>query len=52
LRDLFRVEADDWEVDLADTREFFSKFGDRLPAPMREEYQGVVRRFQESIPAF
>jgi phosphoenolpyruvate carboxykinase (GTP) len=52
LRDLFRVEADDWEVDLADTREFFSKFGDRLPTPMREEYQGVVRRFQESIPAF
>jgi phosphoenolpyruvate carboxykinase (GTP) len=52
LRDLFRVEADDWELDLADTREFFAKFGDRLPAPMREEYEGVVRRFQESIPAF
>lgn len=52
LRDLFRVEADDWEVDLADTREFFAKFGDRLPAPMREEYEGVIRRFQESIPAF
>ncbi|HVM75412.1 MAG TPA: phosphoenolpyruvate carboxykinase (GTP) [Candidatus Saccharimonadales bacterium] len=51
LRELFRVDADDWEIDLADTREFFSKFGGRLPAPLREEYQGVVRRFEKSMPA-
>jgi phosphoenolpyruvate carboxykinase (GTP) len=52
LRDLFRVDADDWEVDLADTREFFNRFGDRLPAAMRDEYQGVVRRFEPAMPAY
>jgi phosphoenolpyruvate carboxykinase (GTP) len=52
LRELFRVDADDWEHDLADTREFFAKFGSRLPEPLREEYQGVVRRFEDSIPAY
>jgi phosphoenolpyruvate carboxykinase (GTP) len=52
LRELFRVDADDWELDLADTREFFAKFGDRLPAPLREEFQGVVRRFENSISAY
>jgi len=51
LRELFRVDLDDWEVDLADTREFFAKFGDRLPSALRDEYQGVVRRFEKSIPA-
>jgi len=51
LRELFRVDPDDWEVDLADTREFFAKFGDRLPSVLRDEYQGVVRRFEKSIPA-
>ena len=30
---------------------FFAKFGGRLPAALREEYQGVVRRFEKSMPA-
>jgi phosphoenolpyruvate carboxykinase (GTP) len=51
LRELFRVDAEDWEQDLGDTREFFAKFGNRLPAPLREEYDRVVRRFEKSIPA-
>jgi phosphoenolpyruvate carboxykinase (GTP) len=51
LRELFRVDVDNWEIDLADTREFFGKFGGRLPAAMREEYQSVVRRFEKSMPA-
>ena len=51
LRELFRVDADDWEIDLSDTREFFAKFGGRLPLPLREEYQGVVRRFEKAMPA-
>jgi phosphoenolpyruvate carboxykinase (GTP) len=51
LRELFRVDGDDWELDLADTRGFFAKFGGRLPAALREEYQGVVRRFEKSMPA-
>jgi phosphoenolpyruvate carboxykinase (GTP) len=51
LRELFRVDGDDWELDLADTREFFAKFGGRLPAALRNEYAGVVRRFEKSMPA-
>ena len=52
LRELFRVDADDWELDLADTREFFAKFGNRLPAPLREEYDGLIRRFEKAMPAY
>lgn len=51
LRELFRVEPDDWEIDLADTREFFAKFGSRLPAALRDEYQKLVRRFEKAMPA-
>jgi phosphoenolpyruvate carboxykinase (GTP) len=39
LQELFRVDRGDWEADLADSREFFAKFGDRLPQELREEHQ-------------
>ena len=42
---------DDWENDLADSREFFAKFGSRLPEELREEHQRLVNRFEKSIPA-
>ena len=51
LRELFRVEPDDWEVDIADTREFFAKFGPRLPAAISDEYKRLVRRFEKAMPA-
>jgi phosphoenolpyruvate carboxykinase (GTP) len=51
LDELFRVNADNWESDLADSREFFAKFGERLPAELRKEHAGVVSRFQKSVPA-
>jgi len=51
LNELFRVDADDWEIDLADSREFFAKFGPRLPAELREEHQKLARRLEKSIPA-
>ncbi|HYW66177.1 MAG TPA: phosphoenolpyruvate carboxykinase domain-containing protein, partial [Candidatus Dormibacteraeota bacterium] len=51
LNELFRVDADDWEYDLADSREFFAKFGSRLPAELREEHQKLARRLEKSIPA-
>ena len=50
LDEMFRVDADDWEADLADSRDFFAKFGSRLPAELRKEHQGVVGRFQKSVP--
>ena len=51
LDELFRVSADNWANDLADSREFFAKFGERLPAELRKEHDGVVSRFQKSVPA-
>jgi phosphoenolpyruvate carboxykinase (GTP) len=51
LDELFRVNADDWESDLADSREFLVKFGERLPAELRKEHEGVVSRFQKKVPA-
>jgi phosphoenolpyruvate carboxykinase (GTP) len=51
LDELFRVSADAWESDLADSREFFAKFGERLPSELRKEHEAVVSRFQKSVPA-
>jgi GTP-dependent phosphoenolpyruvate carboxykinase len=39
------VNADDWEPELADTKQFFDKFGDRLPKEIREEHAKLTRRF-------
>jgi phosphoenolpyruvate carboxykinase (GTP) len=51
LDELFRVNADDWESDLADSREFLAKFGERLPKELRKEHEAVVGRFQKSVTA-
>jgi phosphoenolpyruvate carboxykinase (GTP) len=51
LDELFRVDADDWESDLADSREFLAKFGERLPTELRKEHDAVVSRLQKSVPA-
>ena len=46
LQELFRVDRGDWETDLADSREFFNKFGDRLPQELREEHQRAAARIE------
>ena len=51
LDEMFRVSAEDWESDLADSREFLEKFGERLPAELRAEHEAMVGRFQKSVPA-
>ncbi len=51
LDELFRVNADDWESDLADSRQFLAKFGERLPEQLRKEHEAVVSRFQKKVPA-
>ena len=51
LRELFKVEPEDWEVDLADSREFFGKFGKRLPNELIQEQDGLVARLEQALPS-
>jgi phosphoenolpyruvate carboxykinase (GTP) len=51
LDELFRVDPEDWDADLDDSREFFAKFGDRLPKEMREEHEKLARRFHNTVSA-
>jgi len=44
LDELLRVNPEDWEEDLADSRQFFGKFGSRLPRELREEHDKLSRR--------
>jgi phosphoenolpyruvate carboxykinase (GTP) len=44
IDELLRVNAEDWEDDLADSKEFFDKFGNRLPRELREEHGKLSRR--------
>jgi phosphoenolpyruvate carboxykinase (GTP) len=46
MRDLLRVNPEDWDQELADSKEFFAKFGDRLPRELREEHEKLAHRFQ------
>ena len=44
IGELLRVSPEDWEEDLVDSREFFDKFGSRLPRELREEHENLSRR--------
>jgi phosphoenolpyruvate carboxykinase (GTP) len=51
LRELLRVNPEDWEAEMDDTKDFFTKFGDRLPDAIRQEHEKLARRFQRAVPA-
>ena len=42
--ELLSVNPEDWEGDLADSKQFFDKFGGRLPRELREEHEKLSRR--------
>jgi phosphoenolpyruvate carboxykinase (GTP) len=42
--ELMRVNPEDWEQELVDTKEFFQKFGDRLPGELLVEHEKLTRR--------
>jgi phosphoenolpyruvate carboxykinase (GTP) len=44
VEELMRVDPEDWEQELADTREFFQKFGDRSPRELTVEHEKLTRR--------
>jgi len=51
LRELLQVQSEDWEAEMEDTGQFFDKFGNRLPAVLREEHQKLARRLQRTVTA-
>ncbi|HUL32287.1 MAG TPA: phosphoenolpyruvate carboxykinase (GTP) [Candidatus Eisenbacteria bacterium] len=51
LDELFRVSPEDWESDLADSKEFFAKFGSRLPAELRDEHEALAIRLGKPVMA-
>ena len=42
--ELLSVNPEDWEDDLSDSKQFFQKFGDRLPPKIRQEHEKLTRR--------
>jgi phosphoenolpyruvate carboxykinase (GTP) len=44
VEELLRVNPEDWEDDLADSKQFFDKFGSRLPHELREEHEKLSQR--------
>jgi phosphoenolpyruvate carboxykinase (GTP) len=51
LNELLRVNPEDWENEMEDSKQFFGKFGDRLPRQIREEHQKLAQRFQRVVTA-
>jgi phosphoenolpyruvate carboxykinase (GTP) len=47
MEELLRVNPADWEPELNTTREFFSKFGERLPRELLEEHTKLAHRFSK-----
>ena len=51
LEEMFRVDTGDWGADLADSKEFFAKFGERLPKEIKQEHEAAGKRFRQTVPA-
>ncbi|MBI4390776.1 MAG: phosphoenolpyruvate carboxykinase (GTP), partial [candidate division NC10 bacterium] len=47
LTELLRVDREAWRVNVRNQAEFFAKFGDRLPAGIREEHEALARRLKK-----
>jgi phosphoenolpyruvate carboxykinase (GTP) len=51
VEELLGVNAEDWEAELEDAKQFFAKFGARLPRQIREEHEKLAQRFQRVATA-
>jgi len=51
LDELLRIDPGDWADETRATGEFLAKFGDRLPAAIREEHQALASRLQRTSVA-
>ena len=45
---LLRVDAGDWTSELDGVKQFFAKFGDRLPAELHEEVEQAAKRLHQA----
>ncbi len=48
---LLRVDAGDWTAELDGVKEFFAKFGDRLPRELHEEVEQAAKRLHHASVA-
>jgi phosphoenolpyruvate carboxykinase (GTP) len=51
LNELLRVNPEDWDTEMEDSKQFLSKFGGRLPRQIGEEHEKLARRFQRVVTA-
>jgi len=51
LSELLRVNPEDWDAELEDTKEFFAKFGARLSREIHGEHEKLARRFERAVTA-
>jgi len=51
LDELLRVNPEDWEAEMEDSKQFLSKFGARLPQQIGGEHEKLARRFQRVVSA-
>jgi phosphoenolpyruvate carboxykinase (GTP) len=46
LDELLRVDLDGWQANVRSQAEYFEKFGDHVPAGIREEHEALARRLK------
>jgi GTP-dependent phosphoenolpyruvate carboxykinase len=51
VNELLRVNPDDWDLEMEDSKQFLAKFGARLPRQLSEEHEKLARRFQRVVNA-
>jgi len=51
LNELLRVNPEDWEAEMEDSKQFLGKFGARVPREIGEEHEKLARRFQRVVSA-
>jgi len=51
LSELLRVNPEDWDAEMEESRQFLGKFGARLPRKIGEEHEKLARRFQRVVTA-
>ena len=51
LNELLRVNPEDWEAEMEDSKQFLGKLGARVPREIGEEHEKLARRFQRVVSA-